>query len=592
MSTSTDHLVALNATLQRRFYPRITPSVLIYVAFGPNNLGMLLNVSENGLLVSTPQGLALNSVHRVSLRLNGLPDAIKVHVRTVWTTASRTRSGIQLLDLSEHDREQIRKWGTLQLSPNEAWERWFPPENAEPSTATTEPPPALAASAEKPAPALVAPSPSFKDLHADKLRNDELPIPRNSLAYRKSTRSSKPALIARSAAVLAICLASAWPYRHSLSDRFLNRPAPHAKESAPIDRSSGHSPSLAPRNAPVTRAPSLIPAPGNAEPKTVAAVTVSKTPASNIPARKNLEVNAPAAKTNLIASPKPPTEAFETPEASDSDIAYSASDQFPTNDAVPATAPAATGATPGPRETRPSANVSATSVSTTDQSVTKILSSSAPPSRSAITGSISHSFGPSELPINTLSAGASIPARPPAFPPPSSARDTTYVERKSDPAVPRPNPAVIDMDVPEASVVELTPPRGRTASFVILPGERVLKSASVTMHIQRSVWVHGDRWLWHTRKKVALGELTSRIDPQISHLPTTSGTITVQATIDKDGFVTNLKPLNGSFAFLPSVARAIREWRYEPTYLDNQPVETQAQIEVNFHPPATRASRP
>ena len=117
MSTSTDHLVTQNATFQRRFYPRINPSVLIYVAFGPNNLGMLLNVSENGLLVSTPQGLDLNSVYRVSLRLNGVPNAIKVHVRTVWTTESQKRSGIQLLDLTEYDREQIRKWGTLQLSP-------------------------------------------------------------------------------------------------------------------------------------------------------------------------------------------------------------------------------------------------------------------------------------------------------------------------------------------------------------------------------------------------------------------------------------------------------------------------------------------
>jgi hypothetical protein len=147
------------------------------------------------------------------------------------------------------------------------------------------------------------------------------------------------------------------------------------------------------------------------------------------------------------------------------------------------------------------------------------------------------------------------------------------------------------MDVPKARVMELTP-KSRTASFVVLPGERVLKSASVTMHIQRSVWVPGDHWLWHAHKKVALGELTSRVDPQISHLPTTSGTITVQATIDKDGRVSNLKPLNGSFAFLPSVARAIREWRYEPTYLDNKPVETQAQIEVDFRPPTTRASRP
>jgi hypothetical protein len=143
------------------------------------------------------------------------------------------------------------------------------------------------------------------------------------------------------------------------------------------------------------------------------------------------------------------------------------------------------------------------------------------------------------------------------------------------------------MDAAPSTVTEITPPKSLTASFVTLPGERVLDSPTVTMHIQRSVRVPGDHWLWRSHKKVALGELTSRVDPQISHLPA-SGTITVQATIDKDGRVSNLKPLNGSFTFLPSVARAIREWRYEPTYLDNKPVETQAQLELDFHPPSRR----
>jgi hypothetical protein len=572
MSTSAEHIVALNASGERRFYRRITPSVLIYVAFGPNNLGMLVNVSENGLRVFTPRGLNLNSVYRVSLRLNGLPNAIKVHVRTVWTTESQKRSGIQLLDLSEHDREQIRKWGALQPPRNENLERWFSPENTEPPPETKKPPPILAESPEKPerAPVLVAPSPSFKDLHADKPRNDELPVPRNAVAPRTSARSSRPVLIVWSASMAAISLATAWSFRHSLSDRLLNRPAHNAKESAPL---VAHSPSLVALNVPVTLAPSSIPTPRNAGPNTVAATAASKASPSNVPVSKGLEAKAPAAKPNLTASPKHPTEVIETPDASDSDVADSGSDPFPTNDAIPTTA------TPDPAETRPSANVPATNDSTT-----KILSSDASPSKSAITGSISNPTRPSDLPTSTPSARASIAAPLPAFAPPSTAGSTTYVERKSE-------PAVIHMDVPEARVMELTP-KSRTASFVVLPGERVLKSASVTMHIQRSVWVHVDHWLWHSHKKVALGELTSRVDPQISHLPTTSGTITVQATIDKDGRVSNLRPLNGSFAFLPSVARAIREWRYEPTYLDNKPVETQAQIEVDFHPPATRASRP
>ena len=55
--------------------------------------------------------------------------------------------------------------------------------------------------------------------------------------------------------------------------------------------------------------------------------------------------------------------------------------------------------------------------------------------------------------------------------------------------------------------------------------------------------------------------------------------------IDKEGRVTDLKPLNGLFSFLPGVARAVREWRYEPTYLDGKAVETRAEIEIDFHAP-------
>src|SRR5580692_11524166 len=104
MSTSTDQFAAMNAPMERRFYPRVIPSAPIYVAFGSNNLGTLQNISENGFSVVTPSHLDLNSVYRVFLSLDGVPSAITVSVRTVWTAESQSSSGIQLLDLSEQDR--------------------------------------------------------------------------------------------------------------------------------------------------------------------------------------------------------------------------------------------------------------------------------------------------------------------------------------------------------------------------------------------------------------------------------------------------------------------------------------------------------
>src|ERR1035438_3332095 len=132
MSTSIDHLVSVHAPTERRFYPRVTPSVPIYVAFGPNNLGTLLNVSENGFQVVTPNRLELNSVYRVFLSLDGISSTINVSVRTIWTVDPQNSSGIQLLDLSEGDREQIRKWVALQNSQNDGLEELFPPQHGQP----------------------------------------------------------------------------------------------------------------------------------------------------------------------------------------------------------------------------------------------------------------------------------------------------------------------------------------------------------------------------------------------------------------------------------------------------------------------------
>jgi hypothetical protein len=114
MSTSAEQIAVLNAPVERRFYPRIAPSAPIYIASGEKNQGELLNVSENGLLVSTPIALKLNVVSRISVPLSGLPNAIQIHARVIWTSESTKRAGIQMLDLSEHDREQIRKWGALE----------------------------------------------------------------------------------------------------------------------------------------------------------------------------------------------------------------------------------------------------------------------------------------------------------------------------------------------------------------------------------------------------------------------------------------------------------------------------------------------
>jgi hypothetical protein len=102
---------ALSTTIERRFYLRIVPLAPICISIIDANQCLVINVSENGVLLSTRTGLPCNSVARIALPLDGLPKPVVVNIRVLWTSEIRRLGGIQILDLSDHDRQQIRRWG-------------------------------------------------------------------------------------------------------------------------------------------------------------------------------------------------------------------------------------------------------------------------------------------------------------------------------------------------------------------------------------------------------------------------------------------------------------------------------------------------
>jgi protein TonB len=60
------------------------------------------------------------------------------------------------------------------------------------------------------------------------------------------------------------------------------------------------------------------------------------------------------------------------------------------------------------------------------------------------------------------------------------------------------------------------------------------------------------------------------------------GAVQIEATINKEGNVVNLKVLSGDPVLAKAALEAVRQWRYKPYYLDGDPVEIQTQITVNF----------
>ena len=72
------------------------------------------------------------------------------------------------------------------------------------------------------------------------------------------------------------------------------------------------------------------------------------------------------------------------------------------------------------------------------------------------------------------------------------------------------------------------------------------------------------------------------IYPPLARNARISGTVKLTATISKDGTIQNLQLLSGHPLLVNAALEAVRQWRYQPTLLNNEPVEVLTQIDVNF----------
>ncbi len=87
---------------------------------------------------------------------------------------------------------------------------------------------------------------------------------------------------------------------------------------------------------------------------------------------------------------------------------------------------------------------------------------------------------------------------------------------------------------------------------------------------------------------VSQGLLIKRVQPRYPQNALSmriQGSVQMEATIDKEGNISNLKVLSGDPVLSRAATDAVRQWRYKPYYLDGDPVEIQTQITVNFKLP-------
>lgn len=70
--------------------------------------------------------------------------------------------------------------------------------------------------------------------------------------------------------------------------------------------------------------------------------------------------------------------------------------------------------------------------------------------------------------------------------------------------------------------------------------------------------------------------------PTIARQARIQGPVILEATIGRDGTIENLHAISGHPMLTPAAIDAVKQWRYKPYLLNNEPVEVETQITVNF----------
>jgi TonB family protein len=101
----------------RRVHVRRRIEQLTYAKFGPDNGGILINLSEGGLSFQGVGVVGRDELLHVNFTLPGMPPQIEATGQVVWSNDSGKGGGLRFLDLNEETRNRIKEWIARNGSP-------------------------------------------------------------------------------------------------------------------------------------------------------------------------------------------------------------------------------------------------------------------------------------------------------------------------------------------------------------------------------------------------------------------------------------------------------------------------------------------
>jgi TonB family protein len=139
------------------------------------------------------------------------------------------------------------------------------------------------------------------------------------------------------------------------------------------------------------------------------------------------------------------------------------------------------------------------------------------------------------------------------------------------------------------SILVNAPEPGSRAFFVNLPGEAVSASAGIAISARRTLEIlPRSSAAASGSERVIIGKLLSHsapFYPAEARKGRIEGSVELRARVGRTGGVIAVTPVSGPGLLSSAAITAVREWRYEPTFINGDPVETLADVTIVFRLP-------
>lgn len=537
--------------LDRRSHPRRSILLFTYAVLGEDNGGLVFNLGEGGLALTAAAVLRDSHFGQIRVRFPDSEDWIEAKGRLAWISDSGKEAGIELLSLAEDVRARIREWVSLgEPEANSQLER----AEVRPSQDSALP----LRGFEGEESSTLAPAPLESTVPYEEW--PQAPVASRSALFMSGVKG----VIARAAVRKRV--AKIKPPKPARRPRQVEKPRGSAARKALVPAAAvvffaagwvvlqrthlNEATSVVAQNIPSTAIPS------ESREKTLAA---PESPIADSPIRQN-ENSTPQAGT-----PKPLAENLNASV----DSAVKQSVQTQSNEGrqrAPARNPTPPhGADRIERKTRPPRNLQPAPRRSVAPTPVRAQESRIAENK-FVENKPAESKPVESKPIQTAevlpSPNKELNAAPPssnATPTRSEAATTLSKENEASPVAAKPP----EIPVPRTPVV--------TVSFdpypsILMPKKENSKKSRQGQSLQ-------------------MGILVRRVDPvypQEAKQQGIVGAVKLHVIFSREGAVESLTSMSGPPLLVPAAMNAVRQWRYSPTVLGGQPMETEEDVTVLF----------